>query len=474
MEEAMQAGPKSSVVKIGVIGVGGGGCNAIDMICDERDEVNSRPSENNYTVFNEVSIIAVNTDVQALDGSKAGIKIQLGPELTKGQGAGGVPEIGRLAAEESKVDIATAIEGLDMLFITCGMGGGTGTGASPVISQVAKEAGILCVGVVTKPFDFESKKKIRYAKEGMESMSNYVDTMVVIPNQRLLAIADHNDMAMDMFKKTNEVLIYAVRNISELIANKSYINVDFADVKSTMTDMGLAMFGFGSATGEGAAINAIKEALNNPLLADFAVSGSKKMLLHFSGAQVPFPEFVEASSYLSEKLHEDADFIWGISLNESSDKVHALIVAQATEDVSEFGELSKNFKKVEASDQGKLFEEKTPEKDQEYDSDVLFQDADNTYNDEVSFDEYAPAAINQNENEESDEAETQPIVIEDLQITKTEDFDEEIEISGDMNFDPDDKEIPAFLRRQKSAAIAIQKTDQKEKAVEKIQLEKKR
>ncbi len=464
----MQAVPKSSVVKIGVIGVGGGGCNAIDMICEERDEVNSRPSENNYTVFNEVSIIAVNTDVQALDGSKAGIKIQLGPDLTKGQGAGGVPEIGRHAAEESKVDIATAIEGLDMLFITCGMGGGTGTGASPVIAQVAQQAGILCVGVVTKPFDFESKKKVRYAQEGMEAMSQYVDTMVVIPNQRLLAIADNNDMAMDMFKKTNEVLIYAVRNISELIANKSYINVDFADVKSTMTDMGLAMFGFGSATGEGAAINAIKEALNNPLLADFAISGSKKMLLHFSGAQVPFPEFVEASSYLSEKLHEDADFIWGISLNEGSDKVHALIVAQATEEVAEFGNLSKGFKKIEASDQGKLFDEKPSEEENKYDSDVLFDSKDQSYEEEASFDEYAPAAINKYDGENED-VETQSIVIEDI-VTKSEDLDEEIEISGSMNFDPDDKEIPAFLRRQKTAAISEYKT---EKVVEKVQIEKK-
>jgi len=469
----MQAVPRSgrnSVVKIGVIGVGGGGCNAIDMICEERDEVNSRPSEKNYTVFNEVSIIAVNTDVQALDDSKAGIKIQLGPDLTKGQGAGGVPETGRLAAEESKIDIATAIEGLDMLFITCGMGGGTGTGASPVIAQVAKDAGILCVGVVTKPFDFEAKKKRRYAQEGMELMSQFVDTMVVIPNQRLLAIADHNDMAMDMFRKTNEVLIYAVRNISELIANKSYINVDFADVKSTMTDMGLAMFGFGSATGEGAAINAIKEALNNPLLADFAVSGSKKMLLHFSGAQVPFPEFVEASTYLSEKLHEDADFIWGISYNDSSDKVHALIVAQATEDVPEFGEIGKSFKKYNLADQGKLFEEPVKDVQKDNSSEIIFDYNENYEEvDENVLEELAPAALNINESE-FDEG----IVIDEIKMSAKEDLGEEIEIPEDMNFDPDNKEIPAFLRMKKINAMANQQTTQTQKVGERVSAEKKR
>ncbi len=464
----MTAIPKNTVVKIGVMGVGGGGCNAIDMICEERNEINSRQSENSYTVFNEVLIAAVNTDVQALDGSKSELKVQLGPELTKGQGAGGVPEVGRLAAEESKIEIATVIEGLDMLFITAGMGGGTGTGAAPVIAQIAKDAGILTVGIVTKPFDFEAKKKHRYAKEGMEALSKFVDTMVVVPNQRLLAIADQNDMAMDMFKKPNEVLMYAVRNISELISNKSYINVDFADVKSTMTNMGLAMFGFGSATGESAAVNAVKEALNNPLLADFAVSNSKKMLLHFGGASVPLTEFVEAASYLSNKLHEDGDLIWGASVNDNCDKVHALIVAEATEDVVEFGELSKNFKKVDINAQEKLFETETKEtqsfdevKAEEYD----YGDTD------TEFDELAPAAAL--DNDENNIRMEDEILIEDVNVSSTEDFDEEIEIPENMDFDPENKDIPAFLRMKKINAQVYQ-TEKHKVYDEKITIEKKR
>jgi cell division protein FtsZ len=466
----MQGGVKNSVVKIGVIGVGGGGCNAIDMICEERDEINSRQTENNYTVFNDVAIIAVNTDVQALDGSKAGSKIQLGPELTKGQGAGGIPEVGRLAAEESKIDIATAIEGLDMLFITAGMGGGTGTGASAVIAQVAKDAGILSVGIVTKPFEFEARRKQKYANEGIDAMSHHVDTMVIIPNQRLLDIADQNDMAMDMFKRPNEVLIYAVRNISELISNKSYINVDFADVRSTMKNMGLAMFGFGSATGEGAAINAVKEALNNPLLADFAVSGSKKMLLHFGGAKVPLREFAEAASYLSSKLHEEGEFIWGASVNENSDKVHALIVAEATEDVAEFGELSKNFKKINANDQGKLFDD-NPAKDEVVEDTALFDYEEEMFDTETVLDELAPAANKFNEDNDVDAG----TIVEASRHGEVVDLDEEIEIPDDRDFDPDNKEIPAFLRMKRINALSTQQNEHHHyKTGEKVLADKKR
>ncbi len=419
---------KNTIVKVGVIGVGGGGCNAVEMMCEERDRKNE--GENTYTVFNDVRILAANTDVQALEGTKSNIMIQLGPELTKGQGAGGKPEIGKMAAEESKVDIATAIDGLEMLFITAGMGGGTGTGAAPVVAEVAKEAGILTVGLVTKPFDFEARKKRKYALEGMEELRQNVDALVTIPNQRLIDLSDPNDMAFDMFKKPNEVLISAVRNLSELITNKSYINVDFADVTSIVTDMGLAMFGFGSATGEGAAVNAVKEALNNPLLADFTISGSKKMLLHFSGAPIPMQEFSEASSYLSNKLHEDCDFIWGASIDESCDKVHALIVAEATEESFSTSVSSVKAKKIEEKDQGTIFDVKE-DAAREHVIPEIIEDID------VTMEELAPAAKKEDEVFEIDRE----------GIVDVEDFDEELVVPEGKEYNMEDTNIPAYLRK---------------------------
>ncbi|HQN71875.1 MAG TPA: cell division protein FtsZ [bacterium] len=443
----------SMVVKIGVVGVGGGGCNAVDMMCDERDRINSGADGRNYSVFNNVLIIAANTDVQALEGNKAAEKLQLGPNLTKGQGAGGVPEIGKKAAEESKVDIATVIDGLDMLFITAGMGGGTGTGAAAVVAEVAKNSGILTVGIVTKPFDFEAKRKQRYAMEGMDALRQQVDTLVVIPNQRLLDIAEDSDMAIDMFKKPNEVLIYAVRNLSELITNKSFINVDFADVRQTMTNMGLAMFGFGSATGENAAINAVKEALNNPLLADFTISGSKKMLVHFGGAPTPMKEFASAAKYLTDQLHEDGDVIWGASVDEKADKVYALIVAEATEDTISTIDLPKSMKKVEASDQGKLFEvNEKPVEVQEQRSDFVEMD-------EIEVDVLAPAAQNTGSRDNDEEV----FNIDREKISATNVFDDEI-IVTESKYNPEDTTIPAYLRylnrnKQNEQAVTEKKLD---------------
>lgn len=451
----------SMVVKIGVIGVGGGGCNAVDMMCEERDSANVGSADSNHSVFNNVLIIAANTDVQALEGSKATEKLQLGPDLTKGQGAGGVPEIGKQAAEESKIDIATVIDGLDMLFITAGMGGGTGTGAAAVVAGVAKSAGILTVGIVTKPFNFEAKKKRKYATEGMEALRNNVDTLVVIPNQRLLDIAEDGDMAMDMFKKPNEVLIYAVRYLSELITNKSYINVDFADVRQTMSNMGLAMFGFGSATGENAAINAVKEALNNPLLADFTISGSKKMLLHFGGAPTSMKEFSTAAQYLTDQLHEDCDIIWGASSDESSDKVYVLIVAEATEDTISTIDLPKNLKKVEPSDQGRLFE--TGEKKEEQKK--FEAETDNSAFvelEEIEVDILVPTSGNSTDGEIFN--------IDKKNITEATGFDDEIVVPDGKVYNSDDPSIPTYLRRNRTNdAVSSEKKSEK---AEKILIEK--
>ncbi len=448
----MAAVSKSVVVKIGVVGVGGGGCNAVDMMCEERDNAVSE-GVSKYSIFNDVLIIASNTDVQALEGTKANVRIQLGPDLTRGMGAGGVPEIGRQAAEESKIAIAQSLEGLDMLFITAGMGGGTGTGAAPVVAEVARNMGILTVGIVTKPFNFEARKKHKYANDGMEALRKNVDTMVVIPNQRLLDIANDDDMTFDMFKKPNEVLIYAVRNLSELICNKSYVNVDFADVRETMRNMGLAMFGFGSATGEGAAINAVKEALNNPLLADFTISGSKKMLLHFGGAGTPMKEFADAVEFLSKQLHEDGDLIWGASMNESCDRVYALIVAEATEECSSSVNVPKPKAKFEAKDQGTIFDVGNNEKHDVFQADPAEPQM------EIIMEELAPAASSNMKT--GDDHEEIPILKE-----KIVSLDDELEVMDDRNFDPDDKNIPAYLRKGRVVETAG------EKKTEKISIEK--
>lgn len=453
----MAAVLNSAVVKIGVIGVGGGGCNAVDMMCEERDNVSATGS--GYSVFNDVLIVASNTDVQALEGTKANVKIQLGPDLTKGMGAGGVPEIGRLAAEESKVSVAQAIDGLDMLFITAGMGGGTGTGAAAVVAEVARNMGILTVGIVTKPFNFEAKKKHKHAIDGMEALRKNVDTIVVIPNQRLLDIANDDDMALDMFKKPNEILIYAVRNLSELIINKSYVNVDFADVRETMRNMGLAMFGFGSATGEGAALNAVKEALNNPLLADFTISGSKKMLLHFGGAGTPMKEFAEAVEFLSKQLHEDGDLIWGASMNESCDKVFALIVAEATEDIVSMINLPKKKTKVDSKDQGTIFDVTADNNKKEYFEEIIEDSV------EVTMEEFAPAASS---NVNIKDHEEEVFVIDKGKIVEASGFDDELLIQDSRNFDMEDKNIPAYLRKVKNSDSVT------EKKVDKISFEKTR
>ncbi len=318
------------LVRIGVMGVGGAGGNAVNRMIEERDRMNESGA---VSIFNDIVILAANTDTQDLEKSKAEGKVQLGANRTCGWGAGAKPEVGREAAEESRVEIANNIDGLDMLFITAGMGGGTGTGASPVIAEVAKQASILTVGVVTTPFKFETPKKMKIALAGLEELRAQVDTLVIIPNEKLVAIAEERASYIDMFRRSDEVLINAVRSLAVLIANKSTINVDFADVRTTMVGMGTAMIGIGAAAGENAALNAVKEALNNPLLSDVSIKGAKRALLHLGGMNMPMKELEAAGRYISEQLHEDADFIWGISVDETAEKVYALVVAEASQTV---------------------------------------------------------------------------------------------------------------------------------------------
>ena len=342
---------KEGPVKIAVIGVGGCGCNAAKMIEEET-------ITNEESVFknSNVKIVAANTDAQVLAQLNEVDQIQLGPKLTKGQGAGGNPDCGRDAAIESQVDIYSALEGNDMVFLTTGMGGGTGTGAAPVIASAAKKNGILTVGIVTKPFSFEGKQKMKCAENGIEELRKNVDALLVVPNDILLEIAGDDDDAVDMFKKPNEILIYAVRSISELIIKTGFVNLDFSDVRSTMLDMGMAVIGFGSATGEHAPLNAVKDALNNPLLKNFTIKGTKRMLVYVNG-NTKLKEFAEASTYLNDMGDEDARFKFGLFVDKNKTDVSVLIVAEAHEaNVSNF----KACKKEKDENQNTIFDiEKT-------------------------------------------------------------------------------------------------------------------
>jgi len=284
--------------------------------------------------------------------------------------------------------------------------------------------------------------------------------MVVIPNQRLLDIAEDGDMAIDMFKKPNEVLIYAVRNLSELITNKSFINVDFADVRQTMSKMGLAMFGFGSATGENAALNAVKEALNNPLLADFTISGSKKMLVHFGGAHTPIKEFNTAAEYLTDQLHEDGDVIWGASVDETSNKVYALIIAEATEDTITQMDSKKTHRQVEPADQGKLFDESEKQETEDKNENFARENDDYIELEEIEVDSLAPAAQNVSDSE------GEYFNIDKEKISSAKGFDDEITVPEGTVYNTDDTNIPAYLRKNRNGEnVSVEKKEEKISAI---------
>ena len=267
MAFGMDMGP-DSVVNIKVIGVGGGGNNVVNRMV--------------HTGTKGVDFIAVNTDKQALTMSAATYKIQIGEKLTQGQGAGSDPEVGRKSAEESRTQIAKALEGANMVFITAGMGGGTGTGAAPIVAQAARELGALTVGVVTKPFLFEGTKRARAAEQGIAELRENVDSLITIPNNRLLTIAPKKAKLSDMLKCADDVLHRAVRGISDLITVPGLINVDFADVRTVMSVSGLAMMGAGIAVGEGRAIEAARKAITSPLLEDVSIAGAKAVLINIT------------------------------------------------------------------------------------------------------------------------------------------------------------------------------------------------
>ena len=303
------------LVKIKVIGVGGGGGNAInDML---------------YSGVTGVEYIAANTDKQDLEKSLADVKLQIGEKLTKGQGAGASPETGRLAAEEDIEKIQELLKGTDMLFITAGMGGGTGTGAAPVVAEIAREMGILTVAVVTKPFDFEGPLKKNNAEIGIENLKKHVDTLITIPNDRLFDLPNISITLMNAFKEANGVLRVGIKGISDLITKQGFVNLDFADVKAVMQDSGIAMLGFGEASGDNRAKTATELALNSPLL-EKSIEGARKILLNITaGKNVGLHEIREVSEIVSKKAENiNASLIWGIIIDpEIQDTIKVSLIA---------------------------------------------------------------------------------------------------------------------------------------------------
>jgi cell division protein FtsZ len=301
--------------KIKVIGVGGAGGNAI----------NSMISSN----LEGVKFIAANTDAQALDKSMASVKIQIGEKLTQGLGAGAMPQIGRDAAFETEDAIRKSLEDSHMVFITAGFGGGTGTGAAPVIAKICKEIGALTVAVVTKPFSFEGKKRMKQAEEGINELKKFADTVITIPNDRMRGLAPKNAKMTEMFRRTDEVLLHSVKGITDLIMMPGIVNLDFADVKTTMSKTGLAIMGIGVGSGDNRAVEAAERAISHPLLEDISIKGAKGVLMNITcGSDLTLEEMTEASDRIYNEVGEDADIIWGTAVDDSlGDELRVTVIA---------------------------------------------------------------------------------------------------------------------------------------------------
>ena len=310
LEEVEQSG-----AKIKVIGVGGCGCNAVNNMIDSN--------------IRGVEFLACNTDSQTLKKSLTANRVQIGSKLLKGMGAGGNPETGKSAASDSEDEIREALKGADMVFIATGLGGGTGTGASPIVARIAREMGALTVAVATKPFEFEGPRKMKLALTGEKDLSDNVDAIITIPNNRLLGLDAKGVPIMEAFRKSDEILTNAVKGISDLINTTGIVNVDFNDVKSVMCEKGKALMGIGSASGEERAAEAARLAISSPLLEDVDISGAKGILLNITGdATVTIKEINEASKIIQSYAHEDANIIWGFVVDEDlADEFNLMVIA---------------------------------------------------------------------------------------------------------------------------------------------------
>ena len=308
-----------SKARIKVIGVGGGGNNAVDRMIEDK--------------VDDIEYISVNTDHKALGKSKAPTRIQLGEKLTRGLGAGGVPEIGRRAAEESRETLSVAIDNTDMLFITAGMGGGTGTGAAPVIASIAHEMGILTVGVVTKPFEFEGAPRMRHALEGIDELRKSVDTLVIIPNEKLLEVVDDDTPLVDAFRKADEVLRQGVQGISDLILKEGLINLDFADVRTVMLDQGVAHMGVARASGKNKIQAAADAAIKSPLL-ETTIAGARSVIISFAGdSNLALKDINMAAQTIKDAVDPEAIIIFGATINDDlKDEVMVTVIATGLDD----------------------------------------------------------------------------------------------------------------------------------------------
>jgi len=327
---------KNLGAKVKIIGIGGGGNNAINTMISEQ--------------LSGVEFIAANTDAQALGNNLAPIKLQLGASLTKGLGAGANPEIGRKAALDDVDKIREVLQGSDMVFITAGLGGGTGTGGAPVIAEVARELGALTVAIVTKPFQFEAKKRMKQAEEGLANLRMTADALITIPNQRLVSISGKSMTLLEAFQKANQVLYHAAKGISDIIVGYGIINLDFADVRTIMSETGLALMGTGIASGENRAIEAAQKAISSPLLEDISIEGARGLLINVTGGQnMTLNEINEATTLIQKEAHEEANIIWGMVIDE---KMHEEI--RITVIATGFGREDERMMPRTVAEKGKL------------------------------------------------------------------------------------------------------------------------
>ena len=326
--------------KLIVVGVGGGGCNALNNMVDAG--------------INGVEFIGVNTDIKSLTACKAPVKIQIGQQLTEGLGAGANPEVGKKSALEDVEKIRDHLKGAHMVFITCGLGGGTGTGASPVIAEIAKEVGALTVAIATKPFSFEGKDRMAQAEHGVTQLKTRVDSLITIPNQRLLSIGGRHMTIMEAFLKADEVLLNAVRSISDLIVTSGHVVVDFADVKAIMSERGMAIMGIGEAEGENRAREAAQKAISSPLLEDISIHGARGVLINVTGnTDMTLIEVSEASTLIQEQAHEQAKIIWGLVYDpDMGDSIRITVIATGFEEQVQVDE-----DRTESFIHGRLFDE---------------------------------------------------------------------------------------------------------------------
>ena len=306
---------RNLAAKVKIIGIGGGGNNALNTMISYQ--------------LSGVEFIAANTDAQALAANLAPIKLQLGPSLTKGLGAGANPEVGRKAALEDVEKIREVLKGADMVFITAGLGGGTGTGGAPVIAEAAREVGALTVAIVTKPFHFEGKKRMKQAEEGLANLRMTADALITIPNQRLLSISGKNMTLVEAFKKADEILYHAAKGISDIIMGQGIINVDFADVRTIMSETGMALMGTGISSGENRSVEAAQKAISSPLLEDISIEGARGLLINITGGQnMTLNEINEATTLIQKEAHEDANIIWGTVIDQAmKEEVRVTVIA---------------------------------------------------------------------------------------------------------------------------------------------------